>query len=175
MSLIRSRWVGLAAVFGLVMATLWWFLQPTKTDDQAPLPIGRVDTDYISPAPIDLAVSSGLFADVEAEALNNSSQELGNVATASQSPPRLVGLATHRGSAVALAVDQSGQTRLLRAGEAIDGWTLASVTRDQAVFAQGDRRERATLDFKNKADGATSTPTQQLIDTAIKGEGSSGP
>jgi hypothetical protein len=164
MSLVRPHWVLLAVSGGACGLVLWSALAPHRLNEAALPPIGKADAEYFAPAPLDLAVSPGLF-------VANESAELpaGNAAgpVAPASPPRLVGLAAKRGASVALAVDQAGQTRLLRSGEDMDGWKLAGIGRDHVIFVQGDRKERVALDFANKT-GGTSAPTRQLIDTGVQ-------
>lgn len=178
MSLIRPRWLGLGSACALSATCLWWGLRSAPMDKLAQPPVASVDTDYLVPVPLDLAVSDGLFAGVASPVIDPAVQASTEAAAPIKSPPRLVGLAAHRrGAAVALAVDQSGQTHLLRTGEAIDGWTLTAAARDHAVFVQGDRRERVALDFANKAGDQASVPppTQQLMDRPTRGEGATSP
>lgn len=173
MSLLKPRWFLVAGSAALTGLSLWGLLKPGQLEQVNLPPIGAVESDYTPPIPLDLAVSSGLFVPLEPaepQVDMNAAGSTQPIAT----PPRLVGLATRRsGAAVALAVDQSGQTKLLRPGEAIDGWTLASAGRDHAIFAQGGRRERVSLDFANKSGGGSRSsvaPAQQLMDTGMKGE-----
>lgn len=165
MSLVRARWMLIAASLGGCTFTLWLLLAPAKTAESGLPPIARIDADYIPPAALDPALSSGLFVPGEPidTASMNSAAPSGTAAPAG--PPRLVGIAAKRGTSVALAVDQAGQTRLLRSGEEIDGWKLTGIGRDHVIFTQGARKERVALDFANKAVGGGSAPTQQLVDT----------
>lgn len=177
MSLIRARWIGLGAACALSAAFLWWGLRPAPTGELGQTPVGSVDTDYLTPVPLDLAVSSGLFVGIVSPASEPVVQASSDAAEPIAAPPRLVGLAAQRrGVAVALAMDQSGQTHLLRTGEVVDGWTLTATARDHAVFVRGDRRKEVPLDFANKT-GASATvtpPTQQLMDKPT-GEGAINP
>lgn len=163
MSLIRPHWVLLAVSAGACGLVLWSALAPQTLNEAALPPIGKADAEYFAPAPFDLAVSPGLFVANESIELP-AGNAAGSVAPAPASPPRLVGLAAKRGASVALAVDQAGQTRLLRSGEDMDGWKLAGIGRDHVIFVQGERKERVALDFVNKT-GGTGMPTRQLIDT----------
>jgi hypothetical protein len=177
MSLLRPRWLLLAASSTVAGASLWWLLSPADAEPKALPAIDRVDTDYVAPIPIDLAISASLFAEMPQADLVNAGNASGAGDATSLQPPRLVGLALRGKSAVALAVDQSGQTLLLHPGDVIDGWTLASAGRDNAMFSLGDRQVRVALDFSNKTGAASSTgaATQQLADTPAQGEVVSGP
>jgi hypothetical protein len=163
MSLIRPRWILLGATAGAYSLVLWSALGPQRLAETALPPIGRVDADYYAPAPLDLAVSSGLFVANQTPDLPQGNETEPQAAPAT-SPPRLVGLAAKRGASVALAVDQAGQTRLLRSGEDIDGGKLTGIGRDHVIFVQGERKERVALDFANRGGSATGAPTRQLID-----------
>lgn len=60
--------------------------------------------------------------------------------------PELIGIVGRIGSdAVAMVRGADGGSRTLKVGEAIDGWTLASLAIDAAYFTRGNQRLRVPL------------------------------
>ena len=70
---------------------------------------------------------------------------IGPASTASEGP-QLVGIVGRLpDDAVALVRQTDGRTKSLRPGEAIDGWTLASLAADAAAFTRGAERLRVAM------------------------------
>jgi hypothetical protein len=151
MSLLRPAWVYAALMLGVVGATLWFLLAPShQAIDYVP-PAAAVDTTLAKADPIDLAISSGLFS-ASGETALNAVPDAGSSPNPAASAPRVVGIAIKaRGHAIALAVDATGATHLMKPGEAVDGWTLASLSRAGAEFTRDGQREIVLL-------GQTKTP-----------------
>lgn len=80
-------------------------------------------------------------------------------------PPQLVGTATsrHGGQAVAIVKSATGETRVMRNGEKLDGWTLTRIGNGRAIFAMDGTRHVAEL---ARASAGTASPTSPTTGAA---------
>lgn len=86
-----------------------------------------------APAPLSSVYGRKLFAGAAEEALPADA-------------PELIGIVGRIGSdAVAMVRGADGGNRTLKVGEAVDGWTLASLAIDAAYFTRGSQRLRVPL------------------------------
>lgn len=88
----------------------------------------------------------------------------GDTAATPQTPPPLLsGIVLGGGKAVALVKSASGgDTLMLHAGDAIDGWTIMGIAARQIVVARGGAQQAVALEFgtsKTEAHGDSSPST----------------
>jgi len=74
-------------------------------------------------------------------------------------PPTLVGIVSQRrGKAVIIVKNNQGEAKTLTRGQIIDGWKLAAIKSDKAVFTQAGTTKSIGLDYSNKALGGPASP-----------------
>jgi len=144
---------GLAVV--LVLLAVWQILRPST-----PSPVHQISKAEISPGrgPVSPAAGAtaqqGSYAEVEARPLFRpdrrppATQEADPPAAQTQALERyaVLGIIAAPARATALIREPSGKVVHLRAGQALDGWTLVTITPKGLVFTSGGRTQE--LAFK---------------------------
>jgi len=164
MSLVKRQWMILAGAGAAAVGGPVWLLEPEDRAIETPPGVSVTQLQVKPVASLGLALSAPIFSStrspVEAVASQTASGEEPPSANA-PAPPALVGIVSRaRGRGVALVRGSDGETVMIGPGDAVDGWQLAAIERDKAVFAQGSDRRTLTLDFSNKA--AAGSAQQQI-------------
>lgn len=128
---------------------------------------GRVSTDLppvLHPVQVRPAGIADLGAEVSAPLFASSRRIVAagaSPATPPVPPPQLTGVVVGSGKAVALVKSASGgDTLMLHAGEAIDGWTIVGIAARQIVVVKDGAQQTVTLAFgaTTKAEGGPLQP-----------------
>lgn len=125
--------LGAAVAFGLLMPLA--LLLPATPEKSRPVEPVAAPIVANAPPALGAAYERPLFAAAP-----------GQQDAAPADAPALVGVVGRLGNdAVALVRTGEGNTRTLRIGESVDGWSLASLAIDAAYFTRGKERVRVPL------------------------------
>lgn len=146
MSLIHRAHVIFAAAFGMAILGPWSIAQVDPVDGDAgwlPLP----SAGGLPPPPTlpETALTGRLFFVPLAEPTATAAAPDASV-PAIAPPPTLVGTAvSRRGRAAAVLRGQSGEVRLVAAGETVDGWVVARIGDGTVAIRQAGQTQQLTL------------------------------